>query len=280
MNDIEQIIKQALDEDIGSGDITTDNSIDGRVLASGAIRVKENAVIAGMRIAEMVFKAIDPAVNFIPLAIDGDPVKKDTVIANVTGRVSSLLKAERTALNFLMRLSGIATLTHTYVTVLEGTGVILLDTRKTTPGLRVMEKYAVKTGGATNHRFGLFDGILIKDNHIKASGNIVDVIKKLKNSTPYHKIEIEVQTIEELTQAMHAGADIAMLDNMDTKTMAQAIGIAKGKVLIEVSGNITLENIRAIAQLKPDFISTGALTHSAKAIDISMKLTNIYTKET
>jgi nicotinate-nucleotide pyrophosphorylase (carboxylating) len=281
--DTEQIIKHALDEDIGSGDRTTDGIIDTALLASAVIRVKEDALIAGIGIAEQVFKTIDPAVKFVPAVADGDAVKKGTAIANITGRASSLLKAERCAINFLMHLSGIATITGAYVRAIKGTGTVLLDTRKTTPGLRALEKYAVRAGGATNHRFGLFDGVLIKDNHIKAmkaSGSITDGIKKMKRALPYHKIEIEVKTIEELKEAMLAGADILMLDNMDMDTMKRAIGIAKGKALIEVSGNITLDNIKGIARLNPDFISTGSITHSAKAIDISMKLTTIYTKET
>lgn len=279
----EQIIKNALDEDIGSGDITTDSIIDATLLASAAIRVKETAVIAGIGIAEQVFKTVDPAVKFVPAVADGDSVKKDAIIAHITGRAASLLKAERCAINFLMHLSGIATLTGAYVKAIEGTGTILLDTRKTTPGLRALEKYAVRIAGARNHRFGLFDGVLIKDNHIKvmrASGSITDGIKKVKSTMPYHKIEIEVKTVKELKEAMLAGADIVMLDNMDIVTMKRAIGIARGKTLIEVSGNITLDNIKAIARLNPDFISTGGITHSARAIDISMKLTTIYSKET
>jgi nicotinate-nucleotide pyrophosphorylase (carboxylating) len=279
MKKLERIIDAALDEDIGIGDITTDTIISDTLFAAGIIRVKEDAVVAGLTIAERIFKRIDPRVKFTYNAKDGDSVKNGQALAKVTGRASSLLKSERTALNFLMRLSGIATVTRLYVEEIEGTGAVLLDTRKTTPGLRIVEKYAVRAGGGTNHRFGLFDGILIKDNHIKAAGSIKDAVKRIQRVRPYHKVEVEVKDIVELKEAIRAGADIVLLDNMDLKMLKQAMSLAKGRVLTEVSGNITLKNIKAVARLGPDFISTGAVTHSAKAIDISMKLTNIYKKE-
>ena len=278
MNRMERILRTALDEDIGSGDITTENIVDTALFASGVIRVKEHAIIAGIGIAEQVFKIVDPDIKFTSTVSDGDHVRRDQTIAEVTGRASSLLKAERTALNFLMRLSGIATLTHAYVKAVERTGVTLLDTRKTSPCLRVPEKLAVKAGGGTNHRFGLFDGILIKDNHIKAAGSIKNAVKKVQRTMPYHKVEVEVKNIEELREAVNAGADIVMLDNMGLKMLRRCISMARGRALTEVSGNITLGNIQEVARLKPDFISTGAITHSASAIDISMKLINIYPK--
>ncbi|MCL5276948.1 MAG: carboxylating nicotinate-nucleotide diphosphorylase [Deltaproteobacteria bacterium] len=279
MSSVDRIIRRALEEDIGTGDITTDGTIDASLFSSAAITAKEEAIVSGIVIAQRTFETVDPMIKFVPLVRDGDTAQEGEVIADLTGRASSLLKAERCALNFLMRLSGIATLTRAFVKAIEGTGAVLLDTRKTTPGLRTLEKYAVKTGGGTNHRFGLFDGVLIKDNHIEAAGGIGNAVKAMRRAAPYHKIEVEVRTIGELREAMLAGADIVMLDNMPAEAMEQAIATAKGKVLIEVSGNVTLENIRGIAQLGPDFISTGAITHSAKAIDISMKLTTIYTKE-
>ncbi len=279
MRGLERLIAAALDEDIGTGDITTDTIIDDALFAFGIIRVKENAVVAGLMVAGQVFTRIDPRVRFTCMVQDGESVKSGKILVNVTGRASSLLKAERTALNFLMRLSGIATLTRLYVQELAGTDTVLLDTRKTTPGLRIVEKYAVRAGGGTNHRFGLFDGILIKDNHIKAAGNIKKAVKHIQRIKPYHKVEVEVKDMKELKEAITAGADIVLLDNMDLKKLEQALSLARGKVLTEVSGNITLGNIKAVAGLGPDFISTGAITHSARAIDISMKLTNIYKKE-
>ncbi len=279
MRAFDRIIDAALDEDIGTGDITTDTIIDETLFASGVIRVKEDAVVAGLPVVERVFQRVDPGIKLDCSVHDGDRVKKGAILARVTGRASSLLKAERTALNFLMRLSGIATMTHRYVQELSGTGAVLLDTRKTTPGLRTLEKEAVRAGGGTNHRVGLFDGVLIKDNHIKAAGSIKNAVRRMQRARPYHKIEVEVRNRKELDEAMRAGADIVLLDNMDLGMLEQALSAAHGNVLTEVSGNITLENIRAVAVLGPDFISTGAITHSAKAIDISMKLTNIYKKE-
>ncbi len=279
MRAFDRIIDAALDEDIGTGDITTDTIIDETLFASGVIRVKEDAVVAGLAVVERVFQRVDPGIKLDCSVRDGDRVKKGAILARVTGRASSLLKAERTALNFLMRLSGIATMTRRYVQELSGTGAVLLDTRKTTPGLRTLEKEAVRAGGGTNHRVGLFDGVLIKDNHIKAAGSIKNAVRRMQRARPYHKIEVEVRNRKELDEAMRAGADIVLLDNMDLGMLEQALSAAHGNVLTEVSGNITLENIRAVAVLGPDFISTGAITHSAKAIDISMKLTNIYKKE-
>jgi len=275
----EQAIQAAIDEDIGSGDITTDSIIDNSLFASAVIKIKEDAIVAGIKTAELVFHTVDPLIKFKGLVKDGEFANKDKIIASMTGKASSMLKAERTAINFLMRLSGIATLTNVYVKAMESEGVILLDTRKTTPGLRMLEKQAVKAGGGANHRFGLFDGVLIKDNHIKAVGSVREAVRKMKCARPYQKTEIEVKTIEELKEAIAAYADIIMLDNMDLKTLKQAIDMAKEKALIEVSGNITPDSIKTVAHLKPDFISAGAITHSAKAIDICMKLTNIYIKE-
>ena len=279
MRQFERIIDAALDEDIGTGDITTDTIIDDALFATGVIRVKEDAVVAGLRVVGQVFQRVDPGIQCNCMVHDGDFVKKGALLARVTGRACSLLKAERTALNFLMRLSGIATMTHRYVKEISGTGAVLLDTRKTTPGLRTLEKEAVRAGGGTNHRIGLFDGVLIKDNHIKAAGGIRNAVRRMQRARPYHKIEVEVRNRKELMEAMRSGADIVLLDNMDHGMLGQALSVSHGKVLTEVSGNITLENIRAVAELGPDFISTGAITHSAKAIDISMKLTNIYKKE-
>ncbi len=279
MRGLTRCIDAALDEDIGSGDITTDAIIAESLAAAGVVRVKEDAVVAGLPVAEQVFHRVDPGIRMTCSVHDGDRVRKGTIIARVSGRASSILIAERTALNFLMRMSGIATVTRRYLQELRGTGVVLLDTRKTAPGLRMTDKYAVRAGGGTNHRFGLFDGILIKDNHIKAAGSVASAVRSIRGVRPYQKIEIEVKNKEELREAIRAGADIVLLDNMDPGMLKESLSIARGKILTEVSGNITLENIRAVAGAGPDFISTGAITHSAKAIDISMKLTNLYKKE-
>lgn len=279
MRTLDRLIETALDEDIGFEDITTDTIINSSLVGAGEIKLKEEAVIAGLNVSAQVFKKIDPEIKFIPFVRDGELVKKSSILANIEGHVSSILKAERVALNFLMRLSGIATITHEYVKELNGTKVILLDTRKTTPGLRIIEKYAVKMGGGTNHRFGLYDGVLIKDNHIKAIGSIKTAVRRIRSIKPFHKIEVEVKNIDELKEAIDAGADIVLLDNMDLDMLERAIKLAKGKVLTEVSGNITLNNLKQVANLSPDFISSGAITHSARAIDISLKLTKLYKKE-
>ncbi|MCL4479432.1 MAG: carboxylating nicotinate-nucleotide diphosphorylase [Deltaproteobacteria bacterium] len=279
MNAFKKLVKSALEEDIGHGDITTDSLIKDDVYADAVVSAKENMIVAGVDIVDIVLHTVDHEIQFHSIVKNGDTVKAGDTIANIKGKACSILKAERTALNFLMHLSGIATLTRTYVNAIHGSGVILLDTRKTTPGIRIFEKYAVRIGGGTNHRFGLFDGILIKDNHLFVSENISFAVNKAKKSQPLKRVEVEVKSIKELKKAIDAKADIVLLDNMDLKQLKEAIKLAKGKVLIEVSGNVTLDNIKGIAALKPDFISCGALTHSARAIDISMKITNFYTKE-
>ncbi len=279
MNAFKKLVKSALEEDIGNGDITTDSLIKDDVYADAVVSAKENMIVAGVDIVDIVLHTVDHGIQFHSLVKNGDTVKAGDTIAYIKGKAGSILKAERTALNFLMHLSGISTLTRTYVDAIHGSGVILLDTRKTTPGIRIFEKYAVRIGGGTNHRFGLFDGILIKDNHLFVSKNISFAVNKAKISQPLKRVEVEVKSIKELKEAIDAKADIVLLDNMDLKQLKDAIKLAKGKVLIEVSGNVTLDNIKDIAALKPDFISCGAVTHSARAIDISMKITNIYTKE-
>ncbi len=279
MNAFEKLVKSALEEDIGHGDITTDSLIKDDVYADAVVSAKENMIVAGVDIVDIVLHTVDHEIQFHSIVKNGDTVKAGDTIAYIKGKACSILKAERTALNFLMHLSGIATLTRTYVNAIHGSGVILLDTRKTAPGIRIFEKYAVRIGGGTNHRFGLFDGILIKDNHLFVSKNISFAVNKAKISQPLKRVEVEVKSINELKRAIDAKADIVLLDNMDLKQLKEAIKLAKGKVLIEVSGNVTLDNIKGIAALKPDFISCGAVTHSARAIDISMKITNFYTKE-
>jgi len=273
---IKGLIELALREDIGGGDITTSAIIDKKARGSAEIIAKEGLVVAGLPMAEMVFKALDKGVRFKPLVKDGDRVKKGQILARVEGRLFPLLTGERVALNFLQRLSGIATLTRRFVDKVKGHPVKILDTRKTTPGLRVLEKYAVRTGGGYNHRFGLYDGILIKDNHIKIAGNVMEAICRVREKEDVKvkevMVEVEVKNIKEVRETIMGGADIIMLDNMGLKKVRRAIKLIKGKALIEVSGGISLKNVREIAKTGVDFISIGYLTHSARAVDISLEI--------
>ncbi len=275
---IDKFLKKALREDIGNGDVTTDSIIDGAHRSSARIAAKEDFVVAGIYFAEKVFKIVDAEIKFKALAKDGDSVKKGQTIALISGRTRSLLKAERTALNLLQRLSGIATLTRRFTDCIDGLPVKILDTRKTTPGLRSFEKYAVRVGGGCNHRFGLFDGILIKDNHISAAGGIRKAVGLVrKNAHHLLKIEVETKNLKEVKTALSAGVDVIMLDNVQIETIRKAVDIIRRQkpgVLIEASGNINLNNVSAVAETGVDMISIGALTHSARAVDISMKISS------
>jgi nicotinate-nucleotide pyrophosphorylase (carboxylating) len=262
-----------LAEDLGTGDLTSEATIAASARAKAAIRAKQDLVLAGLPIAREVFHRIDPRVRFAALAGDGDFVPRGAVVARVSGRTRSLLAGERTALNALQHLSGIATLTRRYVLAVAGTRAKVLDTRKTTPGLRLAEKYAVACGGGTNHRVGLFDAVLIKDNHVRAAGGIVSAIEAAARRVPRRAIEVEVGTLSELREALAAGAGIVLLDNMPLARMRRAVAIAGGRALLEASGNVTLARVRAIAATGVDRISIGALTHSAPAADLHMKLT-------
>lgn len=268
------IIKNALAEDIGLGDITTNAIIAKNQQAKAKITVKGDGVIAGLDIAKEVFKQTDPKINFIPKIKDGAAVKKGKVIAEVSGSAKGILAGERTALNFLQHLSGIATMTSMFVARVQGqgSGVKILDTRKTIPGLRMLEKYAVKMGGGVNHRMGLYDAVLIKDNHIKIAGGIREAVAWVKGQGS-RKIEIEAKTIAEAKEAIDAGADWILLDNMEIKTLRQAVKLCKkAGIKTEASGGISLNNISAIAKAGVDFISVGAITHSAPALDINLKV--------
>lgn len=270
---VEEIIKNALMEDMNYGDLTTDTLIDEHSMTKARMTAKEEGVIAGLPVAERVFQMIDGEICFIPFKKDGDTVKKGEDIAEIRGRTRSILKGERVALNLMQRMSGIATQARSYADAVRGYATRIADTRKTTPGLRGLEKYAVRVGGCYNHRFNLSDGVMIKDNHIKAVGSITKAIERARRHVPHTvKIEVEVETLEQLQEALEAKADIIMLDNMDTDTMKQAVAMAKGKVLLEASGNITKERLKEIAQLGIDVISVGALTHSVKAMDISLNI--------
>lgn len=270
---IQDIIETALAEDIGSGDVTTMAIADKNYEGAVEIIAKENIVVAGILIAEAVFKTLDKRIAFKPFAKDGGAVRKGKVIAKVSGKLSTLLAGERVALNFLQRLSGIATLTRMFTDKIKGFNIKILDTRKTTPGLRALEKYAVRMGGGWSHRFGLCDGVLIKDNHIAAVGSIDEAVQRARNNVPNNMlIEVEAKNLSEVKDALLAGADVIMLDNMKPAAMKQAVKIIGKTALVEASGGVNLKNIRAIAETGVDFISVGALTHSARAVDISMKV--------
>ena len=273
MHTISQLIDIALAEDIGPGDITTDHLIDPDLEGTGIIVAKEPVVIAGLQIVREIFQKLDPSARMVSEYEDGDTADVGAVLLSVQGTLRGLLTGERTALNFLQHLSGIATHVRTYVEALAGSSVRLVDTRKTTPGWRVLEKYAVRVGGARNHRMGLYDGVLIKDNHIAACGGIEPAVAILRKETSHLvKIEVETSDLDQVREALSAGADIIMLDNMDIPTIRKAVEIIGGNSLVEVSGNVTLKEIRALADTGVDIISAGALTHSAPNVDLSMRI--------
>lgn len=269
---VEQIITLALNEDIGTGDITTLSTIPADKTATGRFVAKEDMIICGIDLAAHIFGRVDPSIELKANFKDGDAVKKGDVIAVVSGNAQNVLTGERTALNFMQRLTGIATRTHASVAEVAGTNAKITDTRKTTPGLRVLEKYAVRVGGGTNHRFNLADGVLIKDNHIAVSGGIQNAVKNARAVIPHTlKIEVEVETKEQLAEALDAGADIIMLDNMSNDLMRECVGIVAGRALVEASGNMGEKSLREVAETGVDIISVGALTHTVKAADISLK---------
>jgi nicotinate-nucleotide pyrophosphorylase (carboxylating) len=270
------IVSRAIEEDLSQGDVTTDALIPPFIEARALILVKASGVLAGIEVVEIVFQQVDPSLTFERLVEDGTRVQAGSVIGVVTGKAAGILKAERVALNFLQRLSGIATETAKYVAAVAGTRARILDTRKTTPGLRLLEKYAVRVGGGQNHRQNLGDGVLIKDNHLaalRAGGvGLGEGIRRARaNVSPDLKIEVEVDTVEQAQIALDAGADIVLLDNMGTADMRRVVELAQGRSLTEASGGITLDNVRVVAETGVDFISIGALTHSVKALDISIE---------
>jgi nicotinate-nucleotide pyrophosphorylase (carboxylating) len=274
---VELVIDQALAEDLSWGDVTTEVLIPPELQGRASIVVKASGVLAAIEIAEMVFHKIDPSLQFKVLVSDGSKVKPGDIIARVEGRLASILKAERTALNFLQQLSGVASETANYVEAAKGSPAQIMDTRKTTPGLRLLEKYAVRIGGGQNHRLHLGDAILIKDNHLaslRSQGmSLKEIIAQAKRKAASSlKVEVEVRTVEEALEASDAGADIIMFDNMRLEEMRRAVKLIGGEALLEASGGITLDNVRAIAETGVDFISVGALTHSAKTLDIGLDL--------
>ena len=270
---LDRLIEQALLEDIHTGDITTQAVVPERRTAVARLIAKEDMVIAGLFVAERVFRRLDPAVAFSASQPEGARASRGDLLAAVQGSAADLLMGERVALNLLQRLSGVATLTSRYVEAVKGTKARIVDTRKTTPGLRALEKYAVRVGGGINHRTGLYDGILIKENHITAAGGIGEAIGRARAYIPHTlRIEIETETLGQVDEALAAGADIIMLDNMGLDDMRTAVNLIAGRALVEASGGVNLETVRSIAETGVDIISVGALTHSARAMDISMLL--------
>ncbi len=270
---IDKIIALAIEEDIDTGDITTNALVPETSMAVAEMTAKADGVISGIEIARKVFEQIDKNILWTPFVKEGDHVKKGDRIVRIEGSFRALLTAERTALNILQRMSGIATAASLYVKELEGTGTNLLDTRKTAPGMRILDKMAVKAGGGTNHRMGLYDMALIKDNHIKVAGGIPNAVFQVRKSIkPGINIEVEVTNLNETQQAIDSGADIIMLDNMNTAQMAQAVKLINGRAKTEASGNMTLSRVKEVASAGVDFISVGALTHSVTALDISMNI--------
>ncbi|MCK9275782.1 MAG: carboxylating nicotinate-nucleotide diphosphorylase [Syntrophales bacterium] len=266
-----EIIKNALDEDIGSGDVTAEAVFDGSEKGVARAVAKSGLVLAGIEVFGKVFETVDENIEVNALRRDGDYVEPGEEIARISGALGRILTAERVALNLIQKMSGIATATNAFVRAVADTDARILDTRKTTPGLRVLEKYAVRTGGGLNHRFGLYGGVLIKENHIAASGGIAETIYKVrKNIPPAFRIEVEVRNLREVQEALDSGADIIMLDNMKLDDMTEAVKLIGKNALVEASGNVTLATVREIAETGVDFISVGYLTHSAPAADISL----------
>ena len=275
--DVGRIVAAALSEDIGPGDITTSLLIPEDKAAEGIIRAEEEVLLAGIWVAEEVFRTLDPGVEFEAFAADGDLLKSGDKILHVRGKARALLTGERVALNFLQRLSGVASLSRRYAEAVKGLPVRIVDTRKTTPGLRGLEKYAVRVGGCWNHRYGLFDGVLIKENHIALTPGVAEAIFLAKGNVPHTlKVEVEVRNMEEVREAIRGGADIIMLDNMDIPAMREAVCMIRShkerKILIEASGGMSLDHIREVAVTDIDLISAGALTHSASWLNISMDI--------
>jgi len=269
--EIDPIIDRALEEDMPGGDITSENVIPPDSNSTAVFLAKGDGVLAGMPVVRRVFQKIDASILFTELKHDGAFIKSGTKLAKLEGNSIALLKGERTALNFLQRMSGIASETRKYVKVLAGTGTKILDTRKTTPGLRILEKYAVKMGGGENHRFSLSDMVMLKDNHLTLVGSISMAVKKARAAVQSHiKIEVETTSLEEVKEALESGADMIMLDNMTMELMEEVVPWVNGRVLLEVSGNVILKKLKILADLGVDYISVGGLTHSFKSLDISM----------
>jgi nicotinate-nucleotide pyrophosphorylase (carboxylating) len=271
---IVELINRSLEEDIGNGDITSRATLEPGQTARAVLVAKEDLILCGIWVFEKTFEIIEPAIDVTINKIDGDFINKGTEIAIIEGLTAPILSAERTALNFMQRMCGIANLTHRFVEVVKGTKAVILDTRKTVPGFRILDKYAVVIGGGKNHRYGLYDMVLIKENHIKAAGGISKAVNRVvKKYQSNYKIEVEVSNLKELKEVLKLPVDRILLDNMSIEETAEAVQIASGKIPLEASGNVSLENVRRIAESGVDFISVGSLTHSAKAADLSLLVT-------
>lgn len=269
--EVSHYISRALEEDVGSGDVTTDTIVPAKASLRGRIVAKENGVVAGLEIARQVMLSLDHNVEFVAKVEDGTNVERRTVLADLEGPARALLTGERTALNFLGRMSGIATLTRKFVDAVSGTNAVILDTRKTAPGLRMTDKLAVRLGGGQNHRTGLFDMVLIKDNHIDFAGSITAAVERVRASGTRLEIEVETRTLDNVREALSLGVGRILLDNMSTDTMREAVAICAGRAKLEASGNVTLDNVLEVAGTGVDYISVGALTHSPKVFDVSLE---------
>lgn len=272
--DISQSIRRALAEDVGSGDMTTDSIVPANASLRGRIIAKQAGVVAGLTIAEAVFRELDKHITFTPQVTDGTKVNTKTILAGVAGPARALLTGERTALNFLGRMSGIATLTREFVDAVSGTRAVILDTRKTAPGLRLTDKLAVRIGGGQNHRTGLFDMVLIKDNHIDFAGSIAAAVTRVRESDTKLEIEVETRTLDHVREALALEVERILLDNMSLELMREAVRIVDGRAKLEASGNVSLENVLEVARTGVDYISVGALTHSPKVFDVSLEFVN------
>ena len=268
---LERVAFAALAEDVGEGDVTTDATVAEDALGTADIVLREPGVVCGLGVVEAVFRALDPELRFERLVDEGATVTGSNPVARVSGPERAILTGERTALNFLGRLSGIATLTRRYVDAVSGTGAAILDTRKTTPGMRVLEKHAVATGGGRNHRFGLDDGVLVKDNHLRAAGSVAAAVERVRAATPL-PVEVECDTLDQVSEALDAGVDAILLDNMSLAELRAAVALAKGRARLEASGGVTLDTVLAMAETGVEEISVGALTHSARSLDVSLEL--------
>jgi nicotinate-nucleotide pyrophosphorylase (carboxylating) len=271
--ELQRLARAAVAEDLGTGDLTSDGMFGADVRCQATLLLKEPGVLAGLPAAEAVFAAVSPETRLEPRASDGDRIEDvPAPVADVEGPVRAVLAGERVALNLLGRLSGIATLTRRYVDAVEGTNAVVLDTRKTTPGLRALERYAVRCGGGTNHRLGLWDAVLVKDNHLRLAGGIRPAVERLRATDPDLPIELEVESLAEVREALDAGVDRLLFDNMPVPLLRDAVALVAGRVPTEASGGVSLETVRAIAETGVDFVSVGALTHAARSLDVSMEV--------
>ncbi|MBQ6712189.1 MAG: carboxylating nicotinate-nucleotide diphosphorylase [Selenomonadales bacterium] len=276
MRALQPKIIEWLNEDVGSGDITTENIIPQQAKTVGLIQAKQRGIVAGINVAGLVFTTLAPDIEFTPMVEDGDEVEPHTVLAKIEGDAHVILTGERLALNLLQHMSGIATLTSSYARLAEGTKAHVVDTRKTLPGLRMLEKYAIRVGGGRNHRMGLYDAVMIKDNHIKVAGGIKEAVQMTRNEISHTvKIEVETETLDQVKEALEAGADIIMLDNMSIEMIEEAVRLIDGRAIVEASGGVTKERLPAIAKAGVDIISVGALTNSAPILDISLDIGEI-----